>query len=121
MKTHPFTLVEILIVMTLLLVVGGAVTINVRKAVIEQQYKTEVELVVDTLRLAQDLMLIVGADMHLKMKPAEGDKGLEYWLEADGGIPENWKPTMKRAHRILTAVRTASFKDQRPFLRFRGN
>jgi type II secretory pathway pseudopilin PulG len=114
-KKADFTLIEILIVMTLLLVVGGVVTVNIRKAIVEQKYRTEVELVVDTLRLAQDLMLIAGLDLHLFMKQASNDQGIECWLEADGEIPKKWERMIAQSHRLLTAIRTASFKEQRSF------
>jgi hypothetical protein len=111
-----FTLLEVLVVMTLVLAFGGVVAINVHKAVIEQRYRTEVELVIDTLRLAQDLMLIAGVDIHFIMKEASSDQGIECRLEVDGAVPKKWEGMIARSHRLLTAIRTANFKDQRfPF------
>ena len=101
--------------MSLLLIVGGAVGINVRKAIIEQKYRTEVELVVDTLRLAQDLMLIAGVDLHFFMKKAPDDQGIECWLEAAGNVPKKWEAMIARSRRILTAIRTAGFKELNSF------
>lgn len=59
------TLLEILIVIAILVGVGGIVAVNLKEALIKQRFKSEVEMVVDYLRLAQNLMLIVGKDVHV--------------------------------------------------------
>lgn len=113
LKKAYFTLIEILVVMSLILLIGGVIAINVRNAVFEQRFRTEVELIVDTIRLAQDIMLIVGADIHFYMKQKSADKGIEYWIESVGGLPKEWDPIVARNHRVLTAVHSANFSDER--------
>ena len=61
----PFTLLEILLVLSLIALIAGLVGISVHKMYISQRFRNEVSLVVDQLRLAQDMMLILDTDVHV--------------------------------------------------------
>ena len=102
------TLVELMIVMAILLMITGGIGINVRKALQEQRFRTEVDIIVDTLRLAQDLMLILGADVHYRMWG--DDKGIYSQLKVEGDIPKVWEPIIKRSERIFKEIHSVELK-----------
>lgn len=104
------TLMELMIVITILIMLTGVVGINIRRALQQQRFRTEVDLMVDTLRLAQDLMLILGADVSLRMW-GERQKGIQYRLDVEGDIPEAWEPVIKRSHRRLREIHFVDFAD----------
>lgn len=109
------TLVEILIVITILSLVAGVIGININRALMTQRFRTEVDLMVDTLRLSQDLMLILDTDVHLKVKAREDKKAIEYWLEVEGGVPKVWEPVIGRSRRTLDVTHMVNFVEQQPF------
>lgn len=112
---RAITLVELLIVIGLLAMASGVVGINVVQALKQQRFRTEVEQVTDTFRLAQDLMLILGVDVHVRVK-ARGDKsGIDYWLDVEGGVPSKWKHVVDREPRLLRETHGVFFEEQQPF------
>lgn len=114
-RRRHLTLVEILIAITILVLIGGIIGISVTRALKEQKFRTEVGLVVETLRIAQDLMLILGADVHFRVKAREDKSGIEYGLEVEGGVPEQWEAMIKRTHRLLKETHGVSFRELQPF------
>lgn len=80
------TLVELLVVIFVLAIAIGVIGFNVHRALREQHFKTEVELVVDYLRLAQNLMLIMNADAHVVFMAAVNGKSNLMILEIDGNL-----------------------------------
>lgn len=109
------TLVEMLIVITILALVSGVVGINIARALKSQRFRTEVDLMVDTLRLAQDLMLIMGTDVHVRVKASDDNTGIEYWLDVEGGVPKQWEATVQRSRRLLKEVHGVFFKELQEF------
>lgn len=105
-----YTLFEILIVISVLALVAGLVSINIRKALHEQNFRSEVELVVNKLRVAQDLMLIFRGEVKVLIKKDENDKGL-IWLEFESKMPGHWEREAKRIH-TLKYIRTINFRDE---------
>lgn len=103
------TLVEILIVVTVLLFVTGVIGFNIRRALITQRFNTETGLFVDSIRLAQDMMLILSKDVHLKVKQGPQGKGLEYFIEVEGGAPRGWEKLIKRSHRVMESIHYIAF------------
>lgn len=87
-RRRYITLVELLIVIFVLAMAVGVIGFNIHRALREQHFKTEVELVVDYLRLAQNLMLIMNADTHVVFKSAENEKANLMTLEVDGNISD---------------------------------
>lgn len=96
-RRYSFTLVETLIVLTIVALVASVVTINAKKAMRSMRFQQEVSQFVESLRVAQDLMLIANADVHVKIKAEES--GIKYWIETD-------KPLLKalEAHLKKTKV-----------------
>lgn len=103
------TLIEILIVVTVLLFVTGVIGFNIRRALITQRFNTETALFVDSIRLAQDMMLILSKDVHLRVKPGPKEQGMEYFIEVEGGAPKGWENLIKRSHRIMQSVHYIRF------------
>lgn len=115
MRRLHVTLLEILIVISILTLVSGVIGVNVRRAFIEQRFRTEVDLMVDTLRLAQDLMLILDTNTRVFVKEAPGGKGIEYWLEVEEEIPQQWNSIIKHSRRLLKGTRFINFAEEGPF------
>lgn len=115
-RRRYLTLIEIMIVMTILALVSGVVGINIFRAVKEQRFRTETDLITDSLRLAQNLMLIMDADVHLKLKAAPDHQGIQYWMEVEGGVPKKWEPLIPLKPKTLKEIHGIFFLDLQPFL-----
>jgi Tfp pilus assembly protein FimT len=96
------TLFELLLVIGILSIVAGFLAVNVTKAWREQRYRTELSLIVDQLRLAQDLMIIFKSNVYVNFKGTPD--GIEYKLVFDTPLPQNWLQEAKRPHDKLTAI-----------------
>lgn len=72
MHRKMMTLIELLIVMAIVTLVIGIVGFNVYRLVVDQRFRNEVKMVVDHLRLAQNLMLIMESDVHVKFQERDG-------------------------------------------------
>ncbi len=105
-----FTLIETIIVITIIALVAGVVAVNIGKAYQQQRFQSEVAMVVETLRLAQDLMLILQDDVHVIF--TQNDKGIVFWLETRSPLAKNWESVVKRSHKTLKAVHAVKFLDQ---------
>lgn len=87
----PITLLEMIIVISILALASGIVAVNINKALVDQRFRTEVGMVVDKMRLAQDLMLILGTDVHLNFEENEKGDGINFWLDTETELPKNVK------------------------------
>ncbi len=105
------TLIELLVVISILALVGGVVAIGIGKALIDQRFRTEVSLVVDQLRLAQDLMLILGTDVHMHVEGSKDNKGIDIWLVLETKLPNNLQREVLKRHQLKT-IRGFTFKDK---------
>lgn len=105
------TLLEMMLVLAVLSLIAGALAYNINNAVIDQRFRTEVGRVVDELRLAQDLMLIFGTDVHVKFAKDEKQGGIKYWLELETEVPKKWKEEIHRPLKNLQAIRGVFFND----------
>ncbi|MGZ3732861.1 MAG: pilus assembly FimT family protein [Parachlamydiaceae bacterium] len=102
------TLIEMIVVMTIIMFVGGIAGINISKAIQEQRFRTEVALVVDQLRLAQNLMLILNEDVKVKFKHT--DKGITHFLSFQCASNSGWDKELTRPSKPLTAIRQIEFQ-----------
>jgi len=109
---RAITLIEILLVVLLVTLIGGAVGINVRRAVLDQRFRSEVDFALETMRLAQDLMLIYPMHVSVIFKAAETGSGIDIWMEAQGEVPEKWEKRLKKKRRRFTAIHGVFFEDQ---------
>ncbi|CCB87513.1 prepilin-type N-terminal cleavage/methylation domain-containing protein [Parachlamydia acanthamoebae] len=105
-----FTLVEMLIVLAILSIVTVAIGININNALEEQRFRTEVETVVNELRFAQDLMLVLQADVTVKF--SQGDDGINFTLETESQATKNWMNEILRVQPKLKTIRGVSFRDE---------
>ncbi|MCB1111238.1 MAG: type II secretion system protein [Chlamydiales bacterium] len=112
LRRSAITLVEMLIVLVILALAAGFIGINIAKAVREQRFKTEVAVIADQLRLAQDIMLIMDVGIHVKFAEDPNTGGIRYWLEAEAPLPKGWKQEVERAHANLQAIHFVSIKDE---------
>ncbi len=109
-EKRPLTLFELLIVMLILSFVGGAVAIGFKNATTEQNFKTEVSKVVDSLRLAQELMSVIpGEKVHLIFK--EERDGNYFFIELDTPLEEGSLKKQISKHQRLKTIKGVFFKD----------
>ncbi|MEI8364843.1 MAG: prepilin-type cleavage/methylation domain-containing protein [Parachlamydiaceae bacterium] len=113
MRRLPITLLEVLIVFALLALVSGVVAISINKALIDQRFSTEVGQIVEELRLAQNIMSILKADVHVIFEEDVKKDGINYWLETDTLLPAHIKREVTR-RKILKTVKGVFLKDQLP-------
>jgi len=97
-----FTLIELLIVLTIIALIAGVVGINIQKALRDQRFKSEVSAFVDRLRLAQDMMLIVDADVHFKIEANDTEKVIKYWIETNKPFSKSFDPYIKKVCSLKT-------------------
>lgn len=111
-KKRCLTILEVLIVIVVLATVLGVIGISVNKALVDQRFRTELSTLVDELRLAQNLMLILGTDITVKFKELPDKKGIEYWIETETELPKSIATEiLKRRHQIKT-IRGIFFEDK---------
>jgi hypothetical protein len=110
-----FTLLEMILVISLASLVAGAIGINIWNAKRKYNFDSEVSIVVNQLRLAQDLMLILDADLHLKFTQEEG-ADITYRLESEKELPWEWEQEIKRKHKPLRAIRSIVFNTKEKVL-----
>ncbi len=115
-KKQFLTLIEIMLVVTILIVTAGAIGFNIRKAMVTQKFNTETNLLVDSIRLAQDLMLVLGKDVHLIAGAAPDGSGIEYHIEIEGGTPKNWQPVIESSNRKMESTHFINFRQKDMFL-----
>lgn len=108
------TLVELLIVITILVLMTGIIGINVRKLMQEQRFDTEVSLIVDELRLAQNLMMILGYDIYVKYEKSKSPEGIRFWIDVDKLLNDNWTREITRKRALLTAIKRIDFHEAGP-------
>lgn len=106
-----FTLVELLLILMILSLIAGLIGININKAIREQRFKTEVSLVVDKLRLAQNLMLILHGDVHVKFTSEKGGEAIKMWLEVDDSNAPEWVKQFQKSPKLLKAIQFINFQD----------
>jgi prepilin-type N-terminal cleavage/methylation domain-containing protein len=114
-RRRSFTLVEMLIVITILVIFTGVIGINVAKALREQKFNTEVGLVVERLRFCQNIMLVLNRDVNFIVQKALREEGLEIKIEVEGGVAKEWRFIIDRSHIILKTIHSFQFDDALSF------
>lgn len=107
LKKQSFTLIEILIVFSIITFISGFIGINIQKALHDQRFKNEVDEFVGRLKLAQDLMLIADADVHFKVQASDAEKQIKCWIETDKPLPKKLNELIKKVS-IFKAIRRVS-------------
>lgn len=106
------TLLELLIVMVVVALVAGIMAIGIDKALLDQRFRNEVSMIVDDLRLAQELMMIVGADVHLVFKAQESGEGIQYLIKTEAQMTESIQRILINKKRELKTIHGVFFKDE---------
>ena len=99
-RRRCFTLLEILVVILILGSLSGIIGINVTQAVREQRFRSEVDLIADQLRLAQDLMLIFHANISMVITIPDPNKGYILELVPEVVLPSPWLKEVTRKHNL---------------------
>lgn len=108
-KRHFLTLIELLIVITILAMVSGVVGVQIQRTLREQRFNTEVAIVLDKLRLAQELMLILRTDAHVKFMDIPDKNEIALWLDVETPLDSLKKDIVKPVN--LKTIRAVEFKD----------
>lgn len=103
-QRRAITLMEVLIVISILAIGSGIVAISINKAIVEQRFRSEVGLIVDEMRLAQDLMLILGTDVHLHFAESKDGKSIQYWLELETNVSPHVQRELLRKRKDLKTI-----------------
>lgn len=105
------TLLEMLIAIAILALIGGLFAMNINYALINQRFHAEVGQVVDELRIAQDLMLVFGTDVHLIFTTDKEKGGIKYYLQLETKIPDQWEKVILRPRKNLKTILGVFFND----------
>lgn len=95
-KRLHVTLVEMLLVLSILLLVAGVVSISAKRAFDEQRFRSEVNLIVNKLRFAQDLMLIYKGDVEVHF--VSDGQITTFWLTSQHLSKGLWKDEIEHKH-----------------------
>lgn len=101
-RRHFFSMMELLIVLLIASTALTFVSINVQGMFQEQRFRSEVSSVVSLLRLAQEMMLLLGVDVKIIF--SENTKGIEYSLEAEGALDDQWEHIIHKKRELLTGI-----------------
>ena len=86
-----FTLLELLVVL-LIIALGVTLTgVKIHEAYTEQRFQSDAHRVLSHLALAQDLMLILDADVQIKFSHDPDTKQVVCWLEIEKPLKKGWE------------------------------
>lgn len=103
------TLMEIMLVLGLIMLVGGVVALNVRSAIQDQRFRSDVEIVADQIRLAQEVMLVLKEDVTLDFFISKDDRDWRVRQKFDTLLPELWDKEIRREKRV-GVIKTMTLK-----------
>lgn len=110
-KKSYFTLVEMMVVV-FIISLGLAITgVKLKEAYDEQRFLSEAEQVVNTMALAQDLMLIMDADVSFHLENKSDKKVFICWIEVDKPLKKPWDKMVERKHE-LNAIKSVKYDAQ---------
>ena len=104
-------------------IIGALVAIiglNVNKAVQSQKFQAEVSRVVETLRLAESLMLLFDDDVYVVFEEDKSGKGIQIRLETH--CPESQKKikALLPAAKKFSLIHTVAFEEPEPTQQEKG-
>jgi type II secretory pathway pseudopilin PulG len=108
-KRRFITFIEVMIILTIILLSLGLIGANIQKLVEQQRFKTEVVIVLDQLRLAQDIMLILNADALVKF--SKDENGFKSKIEVENILSKGWQREINRDRPALTTIKFIEFAD----------
>lgn len=113
-KGRFFTLVEILLVIGVIVLITGVTGLNIRRLYQEQKFNTEVNLFVDTLRVSQDLMMILQTDVSVNIRKDDNAATIEYAVQFDKPPSDGWVNILSKKHPPFKAIKTLVFNAYSP-------
>ncbi len=108
LQQRLMTFMEMMVVLAIISLIGGIAVVNINKAMYEQRFRTEVAAIVNQMRLAQNLMLILDQDVAVNFR-SHGEKNIDYWLEMQCPAVKGWDKELTRRPPALTSVRVVEF------------
>lgn len=111
LKKSAFTLIELLIVIFIISFGVLLTGVKVKEMYQEQRFLSEAQQVLSQLAMAQDLMLIMDADVQVKIAPDPAEsRNLQIWLEVEKPLEEPWARFIERKL-TLQAIRSFGFEN----------
>ena len=104
LRRFPFTLIEMMVVMTILALSLTAVGIQVGRFLKEQRFLSDVGHVIRELQAAQDLMLVLDLDVKVRIAYDPEQKGIDYKLVLEKKAKEEWLKLIERPNRPLQYI-----------------
>lgn len=112
LRRMHLTLMEVMIVISIIALTAGFVGINVAQAVREQRFRGEVGRVADLLGLAQDIMLVMDIGTKVIFEEAPSNEGIQVRLETDMPLPSHWRSLFMRQQPPLKAIHRVEFDNE---------
>lgn len=107
------TFIELMIVLAIIGSVAGVIGMNIGKAMQQQRFNTEVSFVVEQLRLAQNLMLVLDEDSTVVIsKQPNGYYGLQMKLQCS--LDSGWNNELIRGVKDLNSIAEITFENTDP-------
>lgn len=98
--------------MGLIAITAGVLAFSIRQLLHEQRFRTEAGLVLESLRLAQDLMLIADSDVHLTFAKDSRTGGITIHYALEKPLTKEWIKQVIRPRKPLEAIRFIEYADQ---------
>lgn len=99
--------------MGLVALTAGVLGLSVQKLIHEQRFRTESGIVLESLRLAQDLMLIADSDVHLNFTKDPRTGGMLIAFNLEKPLTAGWAKEVMRQRKPLESIRFFEYVDQR--------
>jgi len=96
LKKLSFTLIEILVVLMILTLVVSIMGVKIHEIYREQQFLSESQQVLNQLRMAQDLMVILDADVTVQLKKDRTNHTLISVLDVQKPLPDIWSRLVEK-------------------------
>lgn len=99
-----------MIILLILILTLGLVGVNIRDIIRQQRFKSEVSFIVERLRLAQDLMLMLNTDAIVRFaKDRQGQ--IHTSIELESILPKGWHKELNRNLPPFNSIRIIEFED----------
>jgi len=110
-KLH-LTLMEIMIVISIIGLTAGFIGMNIAQAIREQRFRSEVGRVADLLGLAQDLMLVMDVGAVVIFEQESKTKGIQMRMETTVPLPTHWQHVFMRPQAPLNHIHWIEFENE---------
>lgn len=107
-KSH-ITLLEVMIILAILSLAGGAIAFNIRKFYGQQQVLDDISKVTTILNTASEMMMLVDLDSEVRF--SEEDGKLKIALVPQSGVSHNVLPLLKDQPITLSHLDKVFFRD----------